>query len=219
VATQRSTGFKRFPTERARVWLDRYLIDAATDPAIMAVIAIGSSVRPSVESIDLDLVVATAGSFQRIIAPIEIDIRQYHIADLENKLTQGNDLLGWAVRYGVVLTEKCAYWSSIVDRHRDSLPFPSATQAKSRAARAMQYLESVMQIGDDDAAAEQLLSHLTHLSRAELIERGVYPISRPELPDQLRGVGEIQLADLLEGAINRSRSVSEIYADLHTIHS
>lgn len=53
-------------------------------------------------------------------------------------------------------------------------------------------------LGDADAAREQALSYLTHSARAELLEAGVYPASRPELPEQLRSIGDYLLAGRLE---------------------
>jgi hypothetical protein len=53
-------------------------------------------------------------------------------------------------------------------------------------------------MGDLDAAHEQALSYFTHIARAELIDRGVYPASRPELPKQLRSIGDSRLAHSLE---------------------
>ena len=41
---------------------------------------------------------------------------------------------------------------------------------------------------------------LTHLARAALSEAGVFPYSRPELPGQLRDIGDHALADRLDAA-------------------
>jgi hypothetical protein len=59
-------------------------------------------------------------------------------------------------------------------------------------------MRDLLQIGDADAAREQALSYLTHLARAELLEKGVYPASRPELPEQLRKIGDHHLARRLD---------------------
>ncbi len=37
-----------------------------------------------------------------------------------------------------------------------------------------------------DTLREQSVSYLTHLARAELLARGIYPVSRPELAAQSR---------------------------------
>lgn len=212
------TGFLRFPTPGAEAWLKEFLYEAACSSETLAVVAIGSSVRPAVESVDLDVLVITEAEIRSLNAPVEVDVRQYHAAEIDKKLVQGNDLLGWAVRFGVVLHEKAAFWTSFVDKYQDLLPFPSVAEARGRAAKALRYLEALLTVGDEDAAGEQLLSHLTHLARAELIQHKVYPVSRPELPAQLEGIGDFDLAALLRDAITRRRPAAEIFADLHSIH-
>jgi hypothetical protein len=56
-------------------------------------------------------------------------------------------------------------------------------------------------MGDEDAAQEQRLVALTQEARAKLIRQGVYPASRPELPDQLRSLKENALAEKLDRAL------------------
>ena len=56
-------------------------------------------------------------------------------------------------------------------------------------------------IGDEDAAQEQYITMLTQIARACLIRSDTYPASRPELPDQLKSVGEHELASQLEKAL------------------
>ena len=77
----------------------------------------------------------------------------------------------------------------------NNLPFPSAEVARKRADVTKQRIQELVKIGDMEAALEQRISYYTHLARAALIEHGVYPASRPELPTQLRATGEVKLAD------------------------
>jgi hypothetical protein len=49
------------------------------------------------------------------------------------------------------------------------------------------------------------VSYLTHLARAELLERGVYPASRPELASQLRASNRIHTAEKLEHFLQNDR--------------
>ncbi len=48
---------------------------------------------------------------------------------------------------------------------------------------------------------EQRLVALTQEARAFLIRKAIFPSSRPELPGQLREVGETELAERLEAAL------------------
>jgi UTP:GlnB (protein PII) uridylyltransferase len=47
----------RWPTETAKEWTTRLLCSARSDNNVMAIVAVGSAVRPSVVSADLDLIV------------------------------------------------------------------------------------------------------------------------------------------------------------------
>ncbi|HXP85693.1 MAG TPA: hypothetical protein VN841_13290 [Bryobacteraceae bacterium] len=165
----------------------------------MAVVAIGSAVRPNVASADLDLIVirADASSLGRTV-PLEIDLRSYSAADVDAKIAGGDDLLGWAIKFGKALFQRSHYWDRLVNSWRDRLPLPSAAVARERAASAHKRLVKLLEFGDGDASQEQAVSYFTHLARAELLDRGIYPASRPELPSQLRVIGSFQIAECLD---------------------
>lgn len=189
----------RWPTERARDWVCRLLDTAAADERIVAVVAIGSAVRPNVSSADLDLIVIhnDAG----VIAgapPLEIDLRAYSAARVEANIETGHDLLGWAIKYGRVLFQRDHYWDTVVNSWQHRLPLPSAARARERAASAYRRLADIARSGDADAVHEQALSYLTHVARAELLDGGVYPASRPELVRQLRAIGSVRIAAWLD---------------------
>ena len=59
------------------------------------------------------------------------------------------------------------------------------------------------EVGDEDAFDELQVSYLTHRAWARLAGAGVHPASRPELPAQLRSVGETSLAADLEEALSQ----------------
>jgi hypothetical protein len=138
--------------------------------------------------------------------PIEVDLRTYSAAILDAQVARGHDLLGWAIKFGRVLFQRVHYWDKVVESWQDCLPLPSAALARERAAGAQARLGKVLQSGDADAAHEQALSYLTHLARAELLDRGVYPASRPELPSQLRASGNGQIAEQLDRFMKGDRT-------------
>ena len=189
----------RWPTPRARDWTNAFLDSAVSNPNIVAVVAVGSAVRPCVRSGDIDLVVICKGPTDIDQArPLEVDLRVYYIADIDARLESGHDLLGWAVKFGRVLFQREGFWDKVVESWRHRLPLPSPQLARVRAAAAYRHLTILYQLGDADAVREQALSYLTHSARAELLEAGVYPASRPELPEQLRGIGDFPLAGRLD---------------------
>lgn len=197
----------RWPTERSREWICRFLSSAPANESILAVVAIGSAVRPNVSSVDLDLIVISAEDAPlHVSPPIEVDLRTYSEAILDAQVARGHDLLGWAIKFGRVLFQRVHYWDKVVESWQDRLPLPSAALTRERAAGAQARLAKVLQSGDADAAHEQALSYLTHLARAELLDRGVYPASRPELPSQLRASGNGQIAEQLDRFMKGDRT-------------
>jgi hypothetical protein len=197
---------RRWPTENARQWLAGLLRRVEGDENVLAVVAVGSAIRPGVPSEDLDLVVLCADrtAFQ-VKAPIEVDLRAYDRADIDASLERGHDLLAWAVRFGVPLHDPRGTWRDIVHKWGDRLPLPDPELAERRAETALERTRELEQTGDRTAAAELRLSYLTHRARATLSRFGVYPASRPELPEQLRSIGVDSLAEELARALSERR--------------
>lgn len=193
----------RWPTPRSRDWTSTFLDSARNNPNIIAVVAVGSAVRPHVASADIDLVViCTDPDLLKETPPIEVDLRAYSAAEIDSQLKSGHDMLGWAARFGRVLYQRDGFWDKVLNSWDHRLPLPSSKLARKRAAAAYRHLTNVVQFGDVDAAHEQALSYLTHLARAELLDRGFYPASRPELAEQLRVIGNFRLAEWLDSLLH-----------------
>lgn len=195
---------RRWPSPRTRDWLTLFLERAEADKNVVAVIVIGSAIRPEVASDDLDLLVLCRDVARlREKAPIEIDLRKADLHCVEEKIRAGHDLLIWAVRFGLPLLDKDGAWAGITRRWTNRLPVPDPTVALERAEAARRRMEKMRAIGDDEAFAELEVSYHTHRARASLAMAGVQPASRPELSGQLRGLGQTKLAVDLEGALSR----------------
>lgn len=210
---ERASGLVlRWPTPQSRDWTTAFLESAGRNPNILAVVAIGSAVRPRVPTADIDLlVICKDPHVLNEVPPLEVDLRAYSGADIHTQLAGGHDLLGWAVRFGRVLFQRGCFWDGIVDSWRHRLPLPSSEVARARAARAFRHFTNVFRLGDTDAAREQALSYLTQLARAELLDRGVYPASRPELAEQLRGIGNAPLAEWMDRLVyDESTEMSQL---------
>jgi hypothetical protein len=206
--TTRLTGILRWPTARAKRWVHDFLSRVETDLNVQAVVAIGSSVRAGVKSLDLDLVVICEKSADFVCRPpMEIDVRKFDAADVRKEIQSGNDLLGCGVRFGVILFERSKFWTNILKEYSKRLPLPSAEIARKRAEITKQRVEEFLKIGDKEATLEQEITYYTHLARAVLIEHGVYPASRPELPSQLQEIGEVELADKFQKVLNATGGV------------
>jgi len=195
---------RRWPTAKARTWVGRFLDLAIEDPNILAVVAVGSAVRKSVESDDVDLVAicSDCGIFDHK-APIEVDLHAFAVDQVDTELSDGHPLLGWAVRFGRVLFDREETWADIESKWKERVPLPDPELARRQAEKPWHLAAELRSLGDTLAADEQKLTYLTLLARAVLSEKGVYPASRPELPGQLRSLGERHLAEQLEKALRR----------------
>ena len=205
----------RWPTETAKEWTTHLLCSAQSDNNVMAIVAVGSAVRPSVMSADLDLIVVCRELAQSALKPpIEVDLRAYAASEIDGLIEDGNDMLGWAVKFGRVLYQRERFWDAVLTKWQRRLPMPSADAAARRAEEAFQRLTKVFELGDRNAAHEQAVSYLTHAARAELLRKRVYPASRPELPKQLRVNGFLAIARSLERLLERRYEDSDEVASL-----
>ena len=193
----------RWPTGRARQWLSSFLDRARRDPNIVAVVGVGSSVRLGVASDDLDVVVLCRDTERfRERAPIEVDLRRIGIDCVDESIRARRDLVIWAVRFGRPLFDRENIWADIVRNWQGHLPVPNSAVSLQRARTALERMEEMRDIGDKNAFDELQISYLTHRAWARLTSAEVYPASRPELPGQLRSIGESSLADELDAALS-----------------
>ena len=106
-------------------------------------------------------------------------------------------------------------------RHRakleEHLPVPDSTVSLERARAVQERMEEMRDIGDEHAFDELNVSYLTHRAWARLANAGVHPASRPELPRQLRSLGEADLAADLE--TERGNSIATRNVRLAAVHA
>jgi predicted nucleotidyltransferase len=170
---------------------------------VEAVVAIGSAARGRARSTsDVDLIVVCKDVRQKVPAPPEVDVRWIEKVKLQAAAGSGDDVIAWGIAFGAPLYDPEGTWRRLVVEWRGRLPLPSPEVCARRAERARRYAIDLVQSGDDDAASEQVLTMLTHEARRALCMRGVFPASRPELVEQLKGIGASELAVLLERAID-----------------
>ena len=193
----------KWPSTRAREWVEDFVQASRQQSDIWTIVIFGSIIRPQVRySVDVDLLVIYESERPNfVLPPLDVDIRSYRQEDIESLISEGHELLCWTIRFGKILYEKDKYWTTLCNKWKDHLPFPSAKIADKRAERAKRLFEDLKVIGDEDAAQEQYITMLTQIGRAYLIRSDTYPASRPELPDQLKSVGEHELASQLEKAL------------------
>lgn len=113
------------------------------------------------------------------------------------RVMSGDEFHQWALRFGRPLiggARALALRESLLP----NAPWPDFSVNFSRARTLVRRAEAFRDIGDPDAFQEGMRAGLTQLARGVLLAHHVFPRSRPELPSQLRGVGEAALAEALE---------------------
>ena len=197
-------AIRRWPSLEAKRWTEQFVAMACRDPHVLAVVAFGSAVRAAGHSADIDLLIIYEREPPPLPPhPMDVDIRAFSRASLDSKVCEGHDLLGWVIRFGEVVYERGGFWTTFREQCRGRVSLPSADVAEERAKRSFKLYRNLLEIGDADAAAEQLLVTQTQSARSCLIRAGIYPASRPELPAQLRLIGENDLAAQLDHLLRR----------------
>jgi len=181
------------PSERR--FLRRLLAgNGSESPA--AVVLIGSFARGSSASQNSDVDLLVIGGERPTHTPARFQIMRLTADELRDRVSAGDDLAQWALRFGVPISGR-HLWSRLRDQLLPDAPWPDwrrkLDQARGRAHEATVLLD----MGDLDAAQEQILFALSHLARAELLRRHVFPLARPEIPSQLEARGDPSLADLM----------------------
>ena len=187
-------------TAHARLAERRYLrrvlrsLTAAGDSGVL--LLVGSAARRTrIEpSSDLDLVVL--GDADLPPAPVGIQIRQTTTSEFEDRARAGDDFSQWALRFGIPLHGR-REWGELVRRLGDGLPWPDQRVNVARAEARIADAGALLEMGDLDAAQEQVYFAISQVARARLLEAGVFPRSRPELAGQVGQLGDSQLAEAL----------------------
>jgi hypothetical protein len=195
-----------------------FLATAPGDPGICSIIAIGSAIRQYGHGrSDLDLLVLHDAARLKLKAPIAVDIRAYPIGNAEELIARGHEILCWSIRFGLALYDAKRSWEGLRQKWITKVPIPSETEALQRAERDMYAAKKMLEIGDETASGDLLLVAIAQASRATLIRHGVFPASRPELPEQLRAVRTPELACLLEDALRNDVAAQELLNRLETL--
>jgi hypothetical protein len=147
--------------------------------------------------------------------PIEVDLHLFRCGDVEQKLQEGDDQLGWAIRFGRAIFDRDQFWASLRPRWIRQLPLPAPEVADARALFFGRAASKLISTGHFEAALEEkVVKMLTHQARARLIRARIYPASRPELPMQLRKIGEHHLAESLEYMLRHQQIPADILEEL-----
>jgi hypothetical protein len=116
-----------------------------------------------------------------------------------NKLRSGDDFAAWCIRFGVPLIGSTS-WTAILNSPEAEL-WPDWRKKVTHATRRLLLATAMLGAGDLEASAEETLYAVSHTGRAVLLKQEVFPLSRPEMVQQLSETGHAALAELLKDLI------------------
>lgn len=194
-------------------WILRELKTAGMlDRAVLVLIgSVARGVQTRRSDIDLLLVLADEGRLA-VRPPVDLHLQQESRARFLARLRARDDYPAWALRYGRIIHDPDGWWAAQAESEKTSGRLPDWTPKIDIARKSLRWAADLLATGDMEAFEEQCLYAASHLARATLLQRGVMPLSRPELAAQLREVGEVEVAASLDalsrGGVGRSRAAA-----------
>ena len=209
--------------KKAAPVLEALALSGLSDSA--TVVLVGSSARGTTHGrSDVDiLVIHDADHRIRLDRPGDIHLQQDTRSRFLKRLEDGDDYPGWALRFGIAIRDPGGWWAKqvaaeLVKPHWPDWR-PKADHARKRMAMSMDLLE----VGDVEAASEEMMFAASHVARAVLLKHGRFPLSRTELPSQLDGIspelseilhclirGELDSGTLRSGEALLERQINEL---------
>ena len=159
----------------------------------IAVILVGSASRNlHTDRSDIDLLLLSKRPLEPLKTPGRVHSIRATSGDFLQQLGDGEDFEAWAVRFGIPVNDN-GMWSEILKRPEGQV-WPSWTKKVTHGARRLFLASGFIKTGDVNAAAEEMLYAAGHVARGLLLRAGIFPLSRPELEDQIRILGYPHLA-------------------------
>ena len=186
------------------------LFRAGLDPA-STVVLVGSAargVRTYCSDVDV-LVLNEDGKRVTLKRPGDTHLQQDSRCRFQQRLADGDDYPAWALRFGVPLRDADGWWAEQVAAERATPHWPDWCPKVAHARKRLHLALEMLEIGDIDAAAEELLLAASHVARAVLLRAHTFPLSRPELPGQLQAL-DADFAALLRQLIFGDAQAEEL---------
>jgi Nucleotidyltransferase domain len=164
------------------------------------VILIGSVARGTETSqSDLDLLVLSDRDIRVPRTDPQLHVQFVREGLFREKLRAGDDFAAWCIRFGVPVISSEA-WLSLANSPEATI-WPEWRKKVVHAARRLLLATTMLDTEDKDAAAEETLYAASHTARAILLNARIFPLSRPEMIQQLQDGGHQPLAEILKQLI------------------
>lgn len=172
-------------------------VRSSNKDAEIAVILIGSVARSTHTSqSDLDLLIVSDQPVLVDRRPDRLHVQALTTQQFMDRLRGGDDFVAWCVRYGVPIVSSKS-WLHIIASPEAAI-WPDWHTKVRHAARRLTLAATLLQTRDIAAAGEEMLYAASHTARAILLKSGIFPLSRPEIINQLREAGHERLGRVLE---------------------
>jgi predicted nucleotidyltransferase len=163
-------------------------VEKHNDNLRASVILIGSVARGTeTPRSDLDLLLLTDRDIKRPPNWQDFHVHLSTKNDFLKRLREGDDFAAWCVRYGVMIRDS-GDWAQIREAPEASI-WPDWQRKIGHAVRRLLFASALLQTGDGEASAEEMLYAVGHTVRAILLRSQVFPLSRAELVQQARDAG------------------------------
>lgn len=149
---------------------------------------------------------------------VEVDVHATTAEVLLDRLRDGDDYVQWTLRFGCILYDQGILREAATELVGTGR-WPSPDRKLTQVRRMLELAHQIVASEDHEAAVEQVRSVLTGLGRWKLLAAGSFPLARAELPDQLRAIGEHDLAAALERCMLGAPSLDQLRADLAQVTS
>ncbi|MBI2237765.1 MAG: nucleotidyltransferase domain-containing protein [Actinobacteria bacterium] len=171
-------------------------------PPEQPVLLVGSWARGTVVSRWSDIDVLVLGERPPDLAPPRLQVIVIGPEEFKERVMAGDDFAQWALRLGVPLGGRRT-WEDLQSELLKEAPWPDPARKLEQAGRKLEAAASLLDMGDIPAGEEEIRFALSHLARAELLSRRLFPLSRPELVGQLEEAGIPDLAAMMRRANSR----------------
>lgn len=95
----------------SKKWLSEFISSAPSNKSIVAVVVMGSVVRErGHRRSDFDLLVIYRGKRPAFRAPLEVDVRLAAVDHLDEQISEGHEVVCWALQYGSALYDSEFLW-------------------------------------------------------------------------------------------------------------
>ncbi len=188
-----------------------------SSPPGSPVVLVGSWARGTANARWSDIDVLVLGDHDGPLPPPRIQLITISRDELKRRVHAGDDFAQWALRFGVPLTGR-RLWDELRKQLLSNAPWPKPALQLKQARKKLETACDLFRMGDLSAAEEEIRFALSHLGRAELLSRRIFPLSRQELPGQLREAGKRRLAEMMARANSVTpMSKSEVRAAISVV--